>query len=83
MGLVVLQPMLQRLGPFKNAIMWSLVAKRFEPTELGEIVNKLIVEFFPDIVNVTSQQRWKENSMMSNLEKKSGKSHWCLLQTIL
>lgn len=28
-----------------------LVAKRFEPTELGEIVNKLIVEFFPNIVN--------------------------------
>ncbi|ESA44770.1 topoisomerase DNA-binding C4 zinc finger domain protein [Streptococcus pyogenes GA40468] len=27
-------------------------AKRFEPTELGEIVNKLIVEFFPDIVDV-------------------------------
>ncbi len=30
----------------------KLAAKRFEPTELGEIVNKLIVEFFPDIVNV-------------------------------
>ena len=29
-----------------------LSAKRFEPTELGEIVNKLIVEFFPDIVDV-------------------------------
>ncbi|AYG00296.1 type I DNA topoisomerase [Lactococcus allomyrinae] len=28
-----------------------LVTKRFEPTELGEIVNKLIVEFFPNIVN--------------------------------
>lgn len=31
----------------------KLVAKRFEPTELGEIVNSLIVEFFPDIVDVT------------------------------
>ncbi|TWT12321.1 type I DNA topoisomerase [Streptococcus sp. sy004] len=30
----------------------KLAAKRFEPTELGEIVNNLIVEFFPDIVNV-------------------------------
>ncbi|MDQ8820903.1 type I DNA topoisomerase [Streptococcus ruminantium] len=30
----------------------KLVSKRFEPTELGEIVNKLIVDFFPDIVNV-------------------------------
>lgn len=31
----------------------KLSAKRFEPTELGEIVNSLIVEFFPDIVDVT------------------------------
>ena len=30
----------------------KLVSKRFEPTELREIVNSLIVEFFPDIVNV-------------------------------
>lgn len=28
-----------------------LASKRFEPTELGEIVNNLIVEFFPNIVN--------------------------------
>ncbi|MET3557856.1 DNA topoisomerase-1 [Streptococcus rupicaprae] len=31
----------------------KLASKRFEPTELGEIVNQLIVEFFPDIVNIT------------------------------
>lgn len=31
----------------------KFAAKRFEPTELGEIVNSLIVEFFPDIVDVT------------------------------
>lgn len=31
----------------------KLAAKRFEPTELGEIVNSLIVEFFPDIVDIT------------------------------
>lgn len=30
----------------------KLAAKRFEPTELGEIVNQLIMEFFPDIVDV-------------------------------
>ncbi|MGX9845231.1 type I DNA topoisomerase [Streptococcus iniae] len=30
----------------------KLAAKRFEPTELGEIVNNLIVEFFPAIVDV-------------------------------
>jgi len=29
-----------------------LVSKRFEPTELGEIVNSLVIEFFPDIVDV-------------------------------
>ncbi|MDR0690476.1 MAG: type I DNA topoisomerase [Streptococcaceae bacterium] len=30
----------------------KLASKRFEPTELGEIVNNLISEFFPRIVNV-------------------------------
>ncbi len=30
----------------------KLEAKRFEPTELGEIVNSIIVDFFPDIVNI-------------------------------
>ena len=50
----VRQPTHQQLKPFRNVIMFALAAKRFEPTELGEIVNKLIVEYFPDIVkNVT------------------------------
>ena len=31
----------------------KLNAKRFEPTDLGTIVNGLIVEFFPDIVDIT------------------------------
>ena len=30
----------------------KIAARRFEPTELGEIVNDLIVEFFPDIVDI-------------------------------
>jgi DNA topoisomerase-1 len=30
----------------------KLSARRFEPTELGEIVNSLIVEFFPDVVDI-------------------------------
>ncbi|AXY25574.1 DNA topoisomerase I [Suicoccus acidiformans] len=30
----------------------KMVAKRFEPTELGEIVNNVMEEFFPQIVNV-------------------------------
>ncbi|UPQ85501.1 type I DNA topoisomerase [Ignavigranum ruoffiae] len=29
----------------------KMVAKRFEPTELGEIVNSIMKEYFPDIVN--------------------------------
>ena len=49
-----------------------LAAKRFEPTELGEIVNKLIVEYFPDIVNVTFTAEMEGKLMMSKLEKSSG-----------
>lgn len=30
----------------------KLVQKRFEPTELGEIVNSLIIKYFPNIVDV-------------------------------
>lgn len=30
----------------------KLTQKRFEPTELGEIVNNLIVEFFPQIIDI-------------------------------
>lgn len=41
------------LGTIQKRYYVKLAAKRFEPTELGEIVNSLIVEFFPDIVDVT------------------------------
>ncbi|WP_164682987.1 type I DNA topoisomerase [Streptococcus hyointestinalis] len=40
------------LEPIQKRYYVTLSAKRFEPTELGEIVNSLIVEFFPDIVDV-------------------------------
>ena len=30
----------------------KLAARKFEPTELGEIVDKMIRECFPDILNV-------------------------------
>ncbi|GLB46873.1 DNA topoisomerase 1 [Philodulcilactobacillus myokoensis] len=30
----------------------KLVGQRFVPTELGEIVNKIIEEYFPDIINI-------------------------------
>ena len=49
-----------------------LAAKRFEPTELGEIVNNLIVEFFPDIVDVkfTADMEGKLD------EVEEGKQQW-------
>ncbi|KRL23388.1 type I DNA topoisomerase [Lentilactobacillus kisonensis] len=51
------------------------VGRRFEPTELGEIVNKIIVEYFPDIVNI---------DFTANLEGKldqveEGKENWIKL----
>lgn len=49
-----------------------LDAKRFEPTELGEIVNNLIVEFFPDIVDVKFTA-----DMESKLDEvEEGKQQW-------
>lgn len=49
-----------------------LAAKRFEPTELGEIVNGLIVQFFPDIVDVkfTAEMEGKLD------EVELGKEQW-------
>ena len=49
---VVRQLMRQRFDVIQRRYYVKLVAKRFEPTELGEIVNSSIVEFFPDIVDV-------------------------------
>ncbi|MBJ8349457.1 type I DNA topoisomerase [Streptococcus zalophi] len=50
----------------------KLSAKRFEPTELGEIVNRLIVEFFPDIVDVTFTAEMEEK--LDQIE--IGKEQW-------
>lgn len=53
-----------------------LAAKRFEPTELGEIVNGLIVEFFPDIVDIKFTA-----DMESKLDEvEEGKQQW---QTVI
>jgi len=50
----------------------KLVQKRFEPTELGEIVNTLIEEFFPQIVDVHFTAE-----MEDNLDKvEEGKEDW-------
>lgn len=44
----------------------KLVSKRFESTELGEIVNRLIEQFFPDIVNVKFTATMETN--LDNIE---------------
>lgn len=50
----------------------KLANKRFEPTELGEIVNDLICNYFPNIVNVTFTA-----GMENNLDKiEEGKENW-------
>ncbi|MDH6363162.1 DNA topoisomerase-1 [Enterococcus sp. PF1-24] len=50
----------------------KLTQKRFEPTELGEIVNTLIVDFFPQIVDVHFTAE-----MEGSLDKiEEGKEEW-------
>lgn len=50
----------------------KLVQKRFEPTELGEIVNNMICEFFPQIVDISFTA-----SMETDLDKiAEGKEKW-------
>ncbi|MBG9981967.1 type I DNA topoisomerase [Aerococcaceae bacterium DSM 111020] len=50
----------------------KMVAKRFEPTELGEIVNNVMIEFFPEIVNADFTA-----SMEGNLDEiEEGKLEW-------
>lgn len=50
----------------------KLTQRRFEPTELGEIVNTLIVDFFPQIVDVNFTAE-----MENDLDKvEDGKEEW-------
>jgi len=50
----------------------TLTAKRFEPTELGSIVNDIIVEYFPDIVDVSFTADMEED--LDKVEE--GKKEW-------
>lgn len=50
----------------------KLTQKRFEPTELGEIVNSLIEEFFPQIVNTHFTAEME--SSLDSIE--AGKQEW-------
>ncbi|GGL44149.1 type I DNA topoisomerase [Sporolactobacillus putidus] len=50
----------------------TMDAKRFVPTELGEIVLNLIVEFFPEIINIDFTAQ-----METNLDEvEEGKENW-------
>ncbi|MCL0329379.1 type I DNA topoisomerase [Apilactobacillus xinyiensis] len=40
------------LGTIQKRYYVKLVGRRFEPTELGEIVNKIIENYFADIINI-------------------------------
>ncbi|MEJ6400649.1 type I DNA topoisomerase [Nicoliella lavandulae] len=40
------------LGTIQKRYYVKFVGRRFEPTELGEIVNDIIEEYFPDIINI-------------------------------
>ncbi|WP_404331490.1 type I DNA topoisomerase [Mesobacillus maritimus] len=50
----------------------SLDNKRFVPTELGEIVDQLIIEFFPDIVNAEFTAKMEQD--LDNIEE--GSVNW-------
>jgi DNA topoisomerase-1 len=50
----------------------KLAAKRFEPTELGEIVNQLVVTYFPNIVNTEFTANME--SQLDEVEE--GKHEW-------
>lgn len=53
----------------------KLEQKRFEPTELGEIVNHLIEDFFPDIVDVSFTAEMEDS--LDRIEE--GKEEWVKL----
>ncbi len=56
----------------------KLTQKRFEPTELGEIVNSLICEFFPQIVDIHFTAE-----MEGDLDKvEEGKEAWVKVVTV-
>ncbi|MHC0037180.1 type I DNA topoisomerase [Pseudoneobacillus sp. C159] len=50
----------------------ALDNKRFIPTELGEIVHQLILEFFPEIINVEFTAKMEQN--LDDIE--DGKINW-------
>ncbi|MBT2637151.1 MULTISPECIES: type I DNA topoisomerase [unclassified Bacillus (in: firmicutes)] len=50
----------------------SLDNKRFVPTELGEVIHELMLEFFPEILDLEFTAKMEQN--LDNIE--DGKIHW-------
>ena len=50
----------------------QLDAKRFVPTELGEIVHQLVLEFFPEIINIEFTAKMEED--LDRIE--DGQTNW-------
>ncbi|WP_066365003.1 type I DNA topoisomerase [Neobacillus fumarioli] len=60
------------LDTIQNRGYVALDNKRFVPTELGEIINDLILEFFPDILDVEFTAKMEQD--LDNIEE--GKIPW-------
>lgn len=60
------------LDTIQNRGYVALDNKRFVPTELGEIIHELIVEFFPDILDVEFTAKMEQG--LDNVEE--GKTQW-------
>ncbi|HWK22251.1 MAG TPA: type I DNA topoisomerase [Ureibacillus sp.] len=50
----------------------QLDAKRFVPTELGEIVHQLVLEFFPEVINIEFTAKMEED--LDRIEE--GQTNW-------
>jgi DNA topoisomerase-1 len=48
------------------------IDKKFSPTEIGFIVNDILVEHFPNVVDFNLPPKWKMNSTVSPTATKSG-----------
>jgi len=60
------------LNTLRRRYYVTMTNRRFKPTELGEIVNDLIVEYFPEIVDVTFTAEMEDR--LDEIEE--GKQNW-------
>ncbi len=69
MALAVPVPMLPLFPRFKRVAMLIEKKRRLVPTETGEIVNDLLVEYFPDILSADFTARME--SELDEIAKES------------